>query len=564
MNRIILLLLMIASGYQGFAIWDNSSDKGNSALIKVLIFSGKNNHEWQKTTPMLVRIFNQAKLFKTSVTERPDTLTYDHLKKYDLILSNWNTWPDNQMKLSDEWEKGFEKYVNEGGGALFFHAGASSFYSWENYHRIGIGRWGAATKHGRPTKGCVYSFDQDHPITKGLSDFYIVDELWENTDIYPGVKSLGSLSGVDEKDGHKIDFPAIFVNQTGKGRSFFTILGHDERALLNTGLQTLLLRAAQWCAGKEITVKVPAEITVAKVIRKSQFGWCQTDTTIGLSNHSEVVWQFNFNDRYGKPYFHPVNVGKTTLTCVAPPDHPWHLGLWFSWKYINGVNYWEYLNDYKTPETGYRSEGVTELQIKEFVKNKDFSADVRLKLNYHPLKGAVALSEERSLHISAPLKDGSYYMDEDHLFKALLDSVILDRTPIVGEQGGQSWGGYAGLSVRFNQKFNTPEIISDGDSTKFWKGNWFFMGFNSLSGGRAGLAMMQHPKFTTNSTSWYAIKDPKTPFFYYSPAALFDRKIILKKGETLRLKYRILVLTGTESKQQLLEKYEQYLKNNTN
>ena len=563
MNRIILLFLIMLIGSPVFAIGDKPFAKANNALIKVLIFSGKNNHEWQKTTPMLIRIFNQAKLFKTSVTERPDTLTCDHLKKYDLILSNWNTWPDNQMRLSSDWEKGFEKYVNEGGGALFFHAGGSSFYGWENYHRIGIGRWGAATKHGRPTKGRVYGFDQDHPITKGVNDFYIMDELWENTDIYPVVKSLGSLAGVDEKDGHKIDFPAIFVNQTGKGRSFFTILGHDERALLNTGLQTLILRAAQWCAGKEVTVKVPSEIKAAKLGGKDQFGWCQTDTTIALSNHSEVVWQFNFNNRFGKPYFHPLNVGKTTLTCVAPPDHPWHLGLWFCWKYINGVNYWEYMNDYKTPETGYRSEGVTELQIKEFVRNKDFSADVRLKLNYHPIKGAVALSEERSLYISSPLKDGSYYIDNEHLFKALSDSVILDRTPILGEQGGQSWGGYAGLSVRFNQDFNTPEIISDGDSTKFWKGNWFSMGFNTLSGGKAGLAMMQHPKYTTNSTSWYAIKDPKIPFFYYSPAALFDRKIILKKGETLHLKYRVWVLPGTETKQQLQEKFDQYLKNST-
>ena len=126
MNRIILLFLITLIGSSVFAIGEISSAKENNALIKVLVFSGKNNHEWQKTTPMLIRIFNQAKLFTTSVTERPDTLNFDHLKKYDLILSNWNTWPDNQMELSSEWEKGFEKYVNEGGGALFLHAGASN------------------------------------------------------------------------------------------------------------------------------------------------------------------------------------------------------------------------------------------------------------------------------------------------------------------------------------------------------------------------------------------------------------------------------------------------------
>ena len=45
-------------------------------LIKVLILSGKNNHEWQKTTPVLTRIFKETMLFSVSVTENPDTLSY--------------------------------------------------------------------------------------------------------------------------------------------------------------------------------------------------------------------------------------------------------------------------------------------------------------------------------------------------------------------------------------------------------------------------------------------------------------------------------------------------------
>ena len=74
-------------------------------------------------------------------------------------------------------------------------------------------------------------------------------------------------------------------------------------------------------------------------------------------NNSDIIWQYNFNNRFGKPYFHPVRVKNSTLTCVSPPDHPWHLGLWFSWKYINGVNYWEYLDDFKSEGTGYKSAG---------------------------------------------------------------------------------------------------------------------------------------------------------------------------------------------------------------
>jgi hypothetical protein len=449
--------------------------------------------------------------------------------------------------------------VNEGGGVLTIHAGGSSFYNWDDYHRISIGRWGKETYHGPATLGKVFGFDQSHPITKGLGTFYIMDEIWERTDIYPGSTAIGSLSAKDKKDGHLIDVKSVFVSQSGKGRTFYTTLGHDERAMLNSGLQTLLLRAAQWCAGREVTIKIPNELQTDRDQNKDHFNWIKTESSLTLSNPSEIIWQYNFNNRFGKPYFHPLTINHSDLTCVSPPDHPWHLGLWFSWKFINGVNYWEYLKDYKSPETGYHSEGITEILKKEINTNPDFSADIRMKIGYHPINGKAVLTEERKLHISPQSSDGSYFIDEEHLFTAQSEIVELDRTPIVGEPGGQSWGGYAGLSIRFNQDYTSPEIVTETDSTNCPKCNWHYMGFNNLTGGKTGMAILQHPQFTPKSSSWYLINDQKIPFYYYSPAILFDKKIVLKKGETLRLKYRIWLLPGKISKEQLQEKFDQYL-----
>ncbi len=55
------------------------------------------------------------------------------------------------------------------------------------------------------------------------------------------------------------------------------------------------------------------------------------------------------------------------------------------------------------------------------------------------------------------------------------------------------------------------------------------MGFNTLTGEKAGICILQNPKYTTSTTSWYVINDPAIPFYYFSPAVLFDGKIILKK-----------------------------------
>ncbi len=559
MKRILLIFLCGLIAIPLFSKSPKSSSSPKDDLIKVLIFSGKNNHEWQKTTPALIRIFKDSKLFTVTLTENPDTMSYTAFKRFKLIISNWNTWPDNKLRLSSQWENDFVRYVNEGGGVLSFHAGASSFYDWEAYHQIGIGRWGKETSHGPRTKGYLYRLDQNHPITRGMGDFFTMDEIWEKTDIYPGSTPIGSLSAKDEKDGHLIDVPAVFVNQTGNGRCFFTTLGHDERALLNSGMQTLLLRAAQWCARKEVTIEIPDDLKISKAGMKDKFSWNKTDSTLTLKNHSAIVWQYNYNNRFGKPYFHPLRVNQSDLTCVSPPDHPWHLGLWFSWKFINGINYWEYLKNYSSSETGFRSEGITEISDQKVATNPDFSSDIAMKINYHPLDGKVVLKEDRKLHISKVAADGSYYIDEDHLFSAMSDSVLLDRTPILGEPGGQSWGGYSGLSIRFNQDYTSPIVVSPVDSTNLRKGNWLYMGFNNLKGEKVGISILKNPGFTAGSTSWYVISDQNVPFYYYSPAVLFDHNILLKRGESIRLKYRIWMLPGEVSRNIVQQKYKEYL-----
>ena len=530
-------------------------------LIKILILSGKNNHEWQKTTPLLAKIYEDSRQFTINVTEMPDTLIYNELIKYNVALRNWNSWPDNDFRMTKEWENDFLRYVKEGGGAVFIHAGASSFYSWNEYHQIGIGRWGKETSHGKQTKGKIYGFDQTHPITKGFRDFYIIDEIWEKTDIDPGAKALASVTATDEKDGHLISESAVFVSQLEKGRSFFTILGHNEQALLNTGLQTLLLRGTQWTAHRKVTIEPPPGLKESKTSGGNNFSWEQSDTTLSLMNNSDKIWQYNFNNRFGKPYFHTVTVKKSTLTCVSPPDHPWHVGLWFSWKFINGVNYWEYLNDFKSDETGYKSAGITKLQKIDILRNPDFSADIRMELQYYPADSDAVMTEKRIIRISPPFSDWSYFIDHENIFNPLIDEVVLDRTPLESEPEGKSWGGYAGLSIRFNQDCTSPEIIVPTDSENYKKNSWLYMGFNTLTGETAGICILQNLKFTTPTTSWYVINNPEIPFFYYSPAVLFDGKIVLKKGEALHLKYRVWILPGKTGKEEIQAKYDEYVNN---
>jgi type 1 glutamine amidotransferase len=514
--------------------------------INVLILSGNNNHKWQKTTPVIVKMYDNAELFTTDVTERPDTLKYKDYKKYDVVVSNWNSWPDNDMSWSSEKQEALLKYVNEGGGFVAVHAGASSFYGWEDYHRIGIGRWGDETSHGKQTKAKVFGFDQSHPVTHGFSHFYIVDEIWEKTDIHPSAKPLAKLSSRNVKDGHPINEKTVFVNTIGKGRSFYTVLGHNQRALFNTGLRTLLIRGTEWAAKGVVTTDIPIDLKIPERGKLQSYSWEESDTTFCLSNNEEIVWQYNFNNRYQKPYFHPVVVNNSTLTCVAPLDHIWHLGLWFSWKFINKVNYWEYTNEYKTDETGFKSEGVTEIKNIKTEKREDFSAGISLDIEYHPQEGEVVMEESRDINISAPEKDGSYFVDYEHVFTAVADEVEIDRTPLPGEPGGKNHGGYAGLSIRYSQDFITDKFISSEEHESYHgvKGDWLYMGMKTLTGSKAGICFHQDSLTMTEQGGWFIVDNKETPFHYFSPSPIFHKKIVLKKGESLELKYRVQLLSG--------------------
>lgn len=289
------------------------------------------------------------------------------------------------------------------------------------------------------------------------------------------------------------------------------------------------------------------------------FNWIETDTSFALHKGEQVIWKYNYNELHGRPFFHPVFVGWNNLTCLSPDDHPWHLGQWFSWKYINGVNYWEYQNG------TYQSEGVSEIRDLEITRNADFSAVIKLEIVYHPIQGADVLAESRTIKVSAPQDKGDVSMEYILKFKALAEEVDLNRTPIEGEPGGQSWGGYAGLSIRFNLDFKNPQFISSWGETEDVSGkpgDWLYMGFTGPDGERIGSQIMVFPDSRRDGAAWYAISTEDLPFYYFSPAHLYYRPLVLKKGEEIELRYRIDHISGETNQEKLEQRFKTYKQQN--
>ena len=273
--------------------------------------------------------------------------------------------------------------------------------------------------------------------------------------------------------------------------------------------------------------------------------WEQTGTSLALRNGTNMVWRLVYDPAQPKSYFHPLaTLDGGVLTAFRPADHVWHRGLWWSWKYINGLNYWE------EDKTTGRSQGITELTSASVTTNADFSAHAELSFRYHPPDQPALLTEVRHLRVSAPDADGCYRIDWNAEFTAGDQPVKLDRTPPPAK-GGPAWGGYAGLSMRFPPGFKGGSFRANGGevaaSASGEPAQWV-----DFSGTPGGVAIFDAPSNPRHPQPFYLSRD--LPFF--QPALLFHEPLELAPGQKLSLRYRVLVHPASAGQEILQREWE--------
>lgn len=286
--------------------------------------------------------------------------------------------------------------------------------------------------------------------------------------------------------------------------------------------------------------RVAAALVLALMVSVLRAEWQRTDTSLAWAQDGKVVWQFSFDPGKGKPFFHPVSVkGGTSLTNFKPEDHPWHYGLWFSWKYINGVNYWE-----ENRQTG-RAQGATRWSPPQIETRADGSAIVRMDLTYAHPSGRADLTEKRELTISAPNPDGSYTIDWRSDFTAGEEGAELARTPMPGEPDGRFNGGYAGLSVRLaSAPAQVAFVTTDGAIETFTQNRARpfvpAVAANVTEGGKdvGAIAILSARENTEGEAPWYLVQSDMR----FACAAILAPKVVkLPAGGKWNLSYRLAI-----------------------
>lgn len=269
--------------------------------------------------------------------------------------------------------------------------------------------------------------------------------------------------------------------------------------------------------------------------------WVETDSSIGWSEGGELVWGFSYDRAFGKPFFHPLRVpGGPELTDLRPDDHRWHYGLWFSWKYINGANFWE-----EDAATG-KSEGTMTWRDPKIEKTEDGGVIIRIRIDYASPAGVVDLAEYRDLVVSPVERNGKYMITWTSHFTAGPNGALLDRTPLPDEPDGKLWGGYAGLSLRLAAGEKPVSFATAEGPVGSFKDDRARLRTQAVAATpfpdervAGSIAILADPRSIEGAHPWYLNNGPENRFF--CAAALLSGPRKLEPGEVWELSYRVVV-----------------------
>ncbi len=267
MVRILAVLSLAFS----FALAPCASAQTGSGLIRALVVTGANNHDWEYTAPELKKILEESGRFEVEITEHPATTLADaeKLKEFDVFVLDYNG-----PRWGEPAETNFLEAVRSGTGVSVIHAANNAFPGWVEYEKMVALCWRKGTGHGRFHAFDVAMSGIEHPLTRKMGDMRAhPDELYHNLVHMHGVdfEVLANAHSSKESKGTGKREPMVIVLNYGKGRVFHTPLGHVWRnqpqtraSFQDPQFRWLVSRGTEWAAtgANALARHVPNYLTI--------------------------------------------------------------------------------------------------------------------------------------------------------------------------------------------------------------------------------------------------------------------------------------------------------------
>jgi len=278
-NRIVLLalgltLLMavalfvyLAGGALGLAppVVDREppvlSAKLGQAELSVLLFSktsGFRHEQAIHAAERSLRALARQHGWDIFATENAAVFNDEQLARFDVVFAN-NTTGDN---WTAEQKLAFQRFVARGGGVVGVHGALGTRYRYWDWYTdsLLLGRFVGHPLSPQLQQAAVQVLDHEHPATRHLPSRWMRTDEWYSFE--RSARDLGArvLATLDEssyepeaffQDLRMGDHPIIWAHCPGRGRAFYSALGHTANAYEDEAHQQMLRGAIAWAAGDE-------------------------------------------------------------------------------------------------------------------------------------------------------------------------------------------------------------------------------------------------------------------------------------------------------------------------
>lgn len=196
-------------------------------------------------------------------TDKGGVMTPNLLNQFDVVI--WNNVSGDVLTLRQR--AAFEEYINQGGGYIGIHGSAGDpIYFWDWYVDTLIGARFIGHPMDPQFQDATIHFENNHTdIGKGLGSSVIMNDEWYSFQKSPRQNGANIIATIDESTysqkgrwGQNVsmgsDHPIVWSNCVGKGRSFYSAIGHRPEIYDDKMHMQMLSQAVMWASDKNACV----------------------------------------------------------------------------------------------------------------------------------------------------------------------------------------------------------------------------------------------------------------------------------------------------------------------
>lgn len=212
----------------------------------LFVIGGWDGHTPKQSAELFAKVLTD-KGYQVELSETLDAyLDKDKLASMDLIVPTWT-----MGTITNDQVKGLLDAISSGVGLAGWHGCmCDSFRNNTTYQWMTGGQWVAHPGNCIPTYR-VNIKDSSHPVTKGLSDFDLLNTEQYYMHVDPGVKVLATTT-FSGQHGDPTLYPAgtvmpyVWTRAWGKGKVFYAAWGHTFKDFDIPEAKEIMTRGLLW------------------------------------------------------------------------------------------------------------------------------------------------------------------------------------------------------------------------------------------------------------------------------------------------------------------------------